>query len=144
MEVDKFLDAVNKIEDNTKLLSVIHVDDVKHNVKLVKDRLNKLKIDQLKVLDLLEKTGKLNPNKIEEVKKQIISKYFGNSIADKVSSLKYDPILNSPNLIKKESIVSVRRDHFIDQDFSARFLIDPIVSPVDSRRRNRNFEDYTV
>lgn len=130
MKVEKFVDAVNKIENNEKLLSIIRISNVKQNIASVKDGLTQLKKDQSKVLDLLVKHGKLNPNKIEEVKKQISGHYFAGSIVDKVSLPKYNPNLINPNLISKENVASVPRDHFIDQSFSARFLIDPVISPL--------------
>lgn len=139
MDVQKFIDAVNEIESNKALCSIIRVEDISRNIEIVKEKLNQLKEDQIKILKMFARHGELNSGKIDEVKKQFADKYLNGSIADKVSSPKYDVNLESPDLIERENILKVNRDFFIDQGFSSRFLLDPAVSGLATIEMNDIF-----
>ncbi|MHB8546482.1 MAG: hypothetical protein ACYDAJ_06920 [Nitrosotalea sp.] len=127
---------MKEVENNTALCSIIRVKDISENIKLVKEKLNQLKEDRIKILDMFARHGELNSGKIDEVKRQFAHTYLDGSIADKVSSTRYDVSLESPDLIERQSILTVGRDFFIEQGFSSRFLIDSSVSELATMEMN--------
>lgn len=130
MDVQKFIDAINEVANNKALCSIIRVENVSRNIEIVREKLNQLKEDQNTILRMFARHGELNSGKIDEIKKQFANKYLSDSIADKISSPKYDVNLESTNLIERENTLQVRRDFFIDQGFSSNFLLDPSVSEL--------------